>query len=130
MKNFPAKLISISLLFTSQLASSGAKPKATQATKSPEAATAKPPEPSKQDGSLTEEDNQVGDTKVVEKSQTNIDFSESLIEGKMRAPSGFFIQGRLSQDLTRMVRLRTTFKPEMMKATGLPDLPSKPAPKP
>jgi hypothetical protein len=130
MKKLPAKLIIISMLFTNQLAFSEAKPKSTQAPKSPKAATAKPPKPSNQGGSLTEEENQVGDTKIVEKSQTNIDFSESLIEGKMRAPSGFFIQGRLSQDLTRMVRLRTTFKPEMMKATGLPDLPSKPGPKP
>lgn len=130
MKNIHAKLISISMIFSSQLAFSGAKSKATQAPKPPAASAAKPTEPSYQDGSLAEEENQVVDTKIVEKSQTNIDFSESLIEGKMRAPSGFFIQGRLSQDLTRMVRLRTTFKPEMMKATGLPDIPSKPGPKP
>lgn len=77
-----------------------------------------------------EAENQVGDTRILEKSQTNIDFSESLIEGKMRAPSGFFIQGRLSQDLTRMVRLRTSFKPEMIKATGLPETQTKPSKNP
>lgn len=65
--------------------------------------------------------NEVGDTKLIEQSRTNIDFSESLIDGKMNAPSGFLIQGRLSQDLTRMVRLRTSFKPEMLKSTGIPD---------
>ena len=64
---------------------------------------------------------EVGDTKLIEQSRTNIDFSESLIDGKMNAPSGFLIQGRLSQDLTRMVRLRTSFKPEMLKSTGIPD---------
>ncbi len=68
-----------------------------------------------------DEVNDVGDTKLVEQSRTNIDFSESLIEGKMNAPSGFLIQGRLSQDLTRMVRLRTSFKPEILKSTSIPE---------
>lgn len=67
------------------------------------------------------EDSDLADTKIVEPSRTNIDFSESLIDGKMNAPSGFLIQGRLSQDLTRMVRLRTSFKPEILKSTGIPD---------
>jgi hypothetical protein len=71
--------------------------------------------------SLDIDPEEVGDTKLIEQSRTNIDFSESLIDGKMNAPSGFLIQGRLSQDLTRMVRLRTSFKPEMLKSTGIPD---------
>ncbi len=83
------------------------------------------PSPPKKDTAVqTKEEgdvNDLGDTKLVEQSRTNIDFSESLIEGKMNAPSGFLIQGRLSQDLTRMVRLRTSFKPEMLKSTGIPE---------
>lgn len=85
---------------------------------------ASPSTPKKEAPGQTKEEadvNDLGDTKIVEQSRTNIDFSESLIEGKMNAPSGFLIQGRLSQDLTRMVRLRTSFKPEMLKSTGIPE---------
>ncbi len=85
---------------------------------------ASPSTPKKDTAVQTKEEgdvNDLGDTKLVEQSRTNIDFSESLIEGKMNAPSGFLIQGRLSQDLTRMVRLRTSFKPEMLKSTGIPE---------
>ncbi|MEI8025589.1 MAG: hypothetical protein WCI18_04490 [Pseudomonadota bacterium] len=85
---------------------------------------ASPSTPKKETAVQTKEEadvNDIGDTKIVEQSRTNIDFSESLIEGKMNAPSGFLIQGRLSQDLTRMVRLRTSFKPEMLKSTGIPE---------
>ena len=85
---------------------------------------ASPSTPKKDTAIQTKEEgdvNDLGDTKLVEQSRTNIDFSESLIEGKMNAPSGFLIQGRLSQDLTRMVRLRTSFKPEMLKSTGIPE---------
>lgn len=42
--------------------------------------------------------------------QTSIDFSETLIEGKMKAPQGFFLQGRKSQSLSQMVRLRSHFR--------------------
>ncbi len=42
-----------------------------------------------------------------------IDFSETLIEGKMQAPQGFFLQGKSSQQLTNMVQLRKDFKPQL-----------------
>lgn len=45
--------------------------------------------------------------------RTNIDFSETMIDGKMQAPSGFFLQGRQSQSMTQMVRLRSKFRSEM-----------------
>jgi len=66
----------------------------------------------------------MADTQIVEKSQTNINFSESLIEGKMRAPSGFFIRGRKGQDLTKMIKLRRSFRSEILKSTGFPNLSS------
>lgn len=69
-----------------------------------------------------EDDNgptQVGDTMILERSRTNIDFSESLIEGKMKAPSGFFIQARKGQKLTNLIKLRASFRPEMLKSRGL-----------
>lgn len=45
--------------------------------------------------------------------KTNIDFSETLIDGKMQAPAGFFLQGRQGQAMTQMVRLRSKFRSEM-----------------
>lgn len=46
-------------------------------------------------------------------SKTNIDFNETLIDGQMKAPSGFFLQGRKSQSLSQMVRLRSNFRREL-----------------
>lgn len=44
---------------------------------------------------------------------TNIDFSETLIDGKMQAPAGFFLQGRQAQSMTQMVKLRSKFRSEL-----------------
>lgn len=44
---------------------------------------------------------------------TNIDFSETMIDGKMQAPQGFFLQGKKSQTLTQMVRLRSKWRSEL-----------------
>ncbi|HET9241554.1 MAG TPA: hypothetical protein VFO10_30085 [Oligoflexus sp.] len=41
--------------------------------------------------------------------QTNMDFDSSMIDGKMKAPSGFFLQGRNKQSLSNMVKLRSNF---------------------
>jgi len=45
--------------------------------------------------------------------KTNIDFSETLVDGKMQAPQGFFLQGRQAQSMTQMVRLRSKFRSEL-----------------
>jgi hypothetical protein len=45
--------------------------------------------------------------------RTNIDFSETLVDGKMQAPQGFFLQGRQAQSMTQMVRLRSKFRSEL-----------------
>lgn len=45
--------------------------------------------------------------------RTNIDFSDTMIDGKMQAPSGFFLQGRQAQSMTQMVRLRSKFRSEL-----------------
>ncbi len=44
---------------------------------------------------------------------TKYDFGETGIEGTMKAPDGFFLQGRQSQSLSQMVRLRNSFKKEL-----------------
>jgi hypothetical protein len=47
---------------------------------------------------------------------TNIDFSETMIDGKMQAPQGFFLQGKKSQTLTQMVRLRSKWRSELQNS--------------
>ena len=39
-----------------------------------------------------------------------MDFESDSIDGKMKAPSGFFLQGRNKQSLQSMVKLRSSFK--------------------
>jgi hypothetical protein len=48
--------------------------------------------------------------------QTSIDFNDTLIEGKMQAPSGFFIQGRQSQSMGQMVKLRANFRDKLVQS--------------
>lgn len=44
---------------------------------------------------------------------TQVDFNETLIDGQMKAPQGFFLQGRNPQSLSQMVRLRSNFSREL-----------------
>jgi hypothetical protein len=53
---------------------------------------------------------------VKSRSQTTIDFNETLIDGKMQAPSGFFIQGRQSQSMSQMVKLRSNFRDKLIQS--------------
>jgi hypothetical protein len=54
-----------------------------------------------------------GGSSFVSADRTNIDFSETMIDGKMQAPSGFFLQGRQAQSMTNMVKLRSKFRSEL-----------------
>ncbi len=54
-----------------------------------------------------------GDPDVEVKYQTKMDFDSTMIDGKMKAPSGFFLQGRNKQSLQSMVKLRTNFREEL-----------------
>lgn len=44
---------------------------------------------------------------------TRIDFSETAIDGKMKAPDGFLLQSRQSSSLSQMVKLRSNFRNEL-----------------
>ena len=44
---------------------------------------------------------------------TRMDFDSTLIDGKMKAPAGFYLQGRNKQSLSNMVNLRSNFKQEL-----------------
>ena len=46
-------------------------------------------------------------------SSTQIDFSETSIDGKMKAPEGFLLQGRQGSSLSQMVKLRSNFRNEL-----------------
>lgn len=54
-----------------------------------------------------------GKSSFVSSDKTNIDFSDTLIDGKMQAPAGFFLQGRQGQTMSQMVRLRSKFRSEL-----------------
>ena len=51
-------------------------------------------------------------------SSTKFDFSEMSIDGKFKAPSGFFLSGRNSQSLSNMVKLRPNFRSELRQSTA------------
>lgn len=44
---------------------------------------------------------------------TKLDFDSTLIDGQMKAPAGFFLQGRNKQSLSNMVKLRSDFRQEL-----------------
>ena len=46
-------------------------------------------------------------------SSTQIYFSETTIDGKMKAPEGFMLQGHQSSSLSQMVKLRSNFRNEL-----------------
>lgn len=52
-------------------------------------------------------------TKEAIMSSNKHDFTETLINGKMKAPTGFYITGRNTQSMTQMVKLRANFRKEM-----------------
>jgi hypothetical protein len=51
-------------------------------------------------------------------SSTKLDFNDTLIEGKMKAPDGFMLSGRQSQSLTQMVKLRSNFRNELKNSSS------------
>lgn len=44
---------------------------------------------------------------------TRIDFSETVIDGKMKAPEGFMLQGQQGNSLSQMVKLRSHFRNQL-----------------
>ena len=45
---------------------------------------------------------------------TDFNFSETSIMGNMKTPDGFYLQGNKNQDLQDMVKLRSSFKQELL----------------
>ena len=53
------------------------------------------------------------DADKLEKFVTEMDFDSADVDGKMKAPSGFYLQGRNKQSLQSMVKLRKSFKDKL-----------------
>jgi hypothetical protein len=50
---------------------------------------------------------------IVDARATDINFEDAAISGRMKAPQGFFLQGKNSQSLSQMVKLRSSFKKQL-----------------
>lgn len=48
---------------------------------------------------------------------TKFDFEEGMIEGRMKAPEGFFLRGRASPKLQQLIELRSHFKQELRRSS-------------
>jgi hypothetical protein len=57
-----------------------------------------------------------GQTTVTYKQKTNYDFDDDQVEGTLVQPDTDLITGRLRSSHESLVRLRTTFQPEMLKS--------------
>lgn len=61
----------------------------------------------------TKIDSSASEDGYVAASSTHIDFTETAIDGKMKAPEGFMLQGRQGSGLSQMVKLRSNFRNEL-----------------
>jgi hypothetical protein len=55
----------------------------------------------------------LGEDGYVAASSTHIDFSETAIDGRMKLPQGFMLQGNQGNQLSQMVKLRSNFRNEL-----------------
>lgn len=58
-------------------------------------------------------------------SGTKFDFSEAAIGGKMKAPEGFFLQGRQGQQMSNLMNLRANFRKELIGSAPAAESPQK-----
>jgi hypothetical protein len=70
-----------------------------------------PAQPAKPEA--TKVDSKSAEDGYVTSSSTHIDFSETAIDGKMKSPDGFMLQGHQSSQLSQMVKLRSNFRNEL-----------------
>jgi hypothetical protein len=97
-------VFAIPLLIVFPLTSLAAQKPTTAAT--PAKAQSIKEKPTKVDGAASEDG-------YVAASSTHIDFSETTIDGKMKAPEGFMLQGHQGSSLSQMVKLRSNFRNQL-----------------
>lgn len=86
------------------------------ASTTPKKATTAPLSKSTKEATIPSAESHVTDTSpdgYTTSSSTRIDFSETSIDGKMKAPDGFMLQGHRSNSLSQMVKLRSNFRNEL-----------------
>lgn len=64
-------------------------------------------------GATGQKASDVADPGYMVRSSTKIDFNEAAIEGRLKAPDGFFLQGRKSQEMQNLLKLRSNFRREL-----------------
>ena len=104
-------LLSINIMFLSSGSADAADAPAKKSGKKAPAAPAATPGSIKVNTSGPADD-------VVTGSSTRIDFSETNIDGKMKAPDGFFLQGHNSNSLSQLVQLRSNFRSELRNSSS------------
>ena len=57
------------------------------------------------------------------RSSTKIDFNEAAIDGHLKAPDGFFLQGRKAQDMQNLLKLRSDFRKELSGSAAAAEVP-------
>lgn len=57
------------------------------------------------------------------RSSTKIDFNEAAIDGRLKAPDGFFLQGRKAQDMQNLLKLRSDFRKELSGSAAAAEVP-------
>lgn len=72
----------------------------------------------------TTEDKKVGEGPSVDadedkdEASNKFDFDAATLEGKMKAPPGMMLKGRVEQNKNQMVQLRKNFRAELKKSTA------------
>ena len=103
------KILLVAIAFSlSTVALAAGKGKAKSAR--PSAAGGKPVNSTQQNKKIDANASGDGYTEV---SSTRIDFSDTAIEGKMKSPEGFMLQGHQSSSLSDMVKLRSNFRNQL-----------------
>lgn len=65
----------------------------------------------------------VSDAEFAVSSSTKFDFAEASIDGKMKAPEGFFLQGRQGQQMSNLMNLRSNFRRELIGSPAAAETP-------
>lgn len=65
----------------------------------------------------------VADPGYMVRSSTKIDFNEAAIDGRVKTPDGFFLQGRKSQEMQNLLKLRSNFRKELSNSASAAEVP-------
>jgi hypothetical protein len=58
------------------------------------------------------------DEAKIDDANTKFDFDEATLDGKMKAPTGMMLKGRVEQNKSQMVQLRKEFRADLKRSSG------------